>query len=182
MARRRASLWVVAALFVASCGGKTLAPATSLVDAGPDPAPPTRPTIDAAPPPKDASAPEADAAALSCRDPGCSIGEGTICCVITVPGKVVASSCGRAPCTGGPGESGQAFSCDGPEDCSNNDVCCAFRGGGSACIAAEQCAPNTDNLQVCRRQADCETQPGTTCCAPSSQEVVPIGICREACN
>jgi hypothetical protein len=97
-------------------------------------------------------------------------------------GATVGTTCGSATCNttqvccvGAGGQSscvapgscqGVSFACDGPEDCSNNDVCCysasGSGGGGATCEAANAC-----QTTACHTDADCGGQ--TPSCCPLAQ-------------
>ena len=50
-----------------------------------------------------------------------------------------------------------AVTCDGPEDCSNGNVCCSFESAaglaGTSCASLAQCA--APSRVICRQQTDC---------------------------
>jgi hypothetical protein len=66
-----------------------------------------------------------------------------------------------ATCTAADGcDQGLALACDGPEDCSNGDVCCGdigMGGGGSECLPAGDCEGGGMGSGVlCHSDADCQ--------------------------
>ena len=75
--------------------------------------------------------------------------------------------------------SGVAFGCDGPEDCTNGDVCCFGNGGGgSGGTEGSECKPaNQCQLNACHLNTDCG---GSTpmCCTVGS---TPYKVCLAQC-
>jgi hypothetical protein len=72
---------------------------------------------------------------------------------------------------------GIAFTCDGPEDCPANDVCCAGNTGG---MPGSKCEPKTDVCRAvaCHADNECPTaQP--KCCALGQQS--ELKICLAQC-
>lgn len=197
--KRSMAAFLFVALITASCGGRLLegdlgsrgagtagdAGGTGAADAqNQTPAPASS---DARAPGKDASA-FSDAAASSPGNVVCNFGatvcdakQGEQCCVLIETGKIIGASCVTGECTPGAGQFGESFACDGPEDCANGSICCAYRGGSAACAKSETCDLNSDHVQLCHTQNDCQALPGTTCC-PEPESVVPSGTCRSSCN
>lgn len=83
---------------------------------------------------------------------------------------------------------GTAAACDGPEDCSGGDVCCAQSSGSGGfsfemtCVAAAMCEGGgfTGPFELCHTMADCNTT-GDMCCPTM---IIPgvDGTCREMCG
>jgi hypothetical protein len=73
--------------------------------------------------------------------------------------------------------------CDGPEDCAEEQVCCAFLADtpspryASACRSAADCA-GEDELTTCNTSEDCPA--GQNCCA-ERMSGIRTAICRPAC-
>lgn len=203
--RRVATVFSFAALVTASCGGRLLDGGTgtngagsggdasttssggSSTSGGPDAN--GGPIVDAAPPKRDAST-SPDASLVGPGVVSCNYGKetcdgklGQVCCVLVEPGRVVGASCvtGRCGSSDGSPPISEIFACDGPEDCEGQKSCCAYRGGGSGCETSESCNLNTDHVQLCHKDSDCDVLPGTLCC-PAPGDVVPAGTCRPSCN
>lgn len=96
---------------------------------------------------------------------GCSCGGADICCVTAD----VASSSSSATCSSEATCRNLAFTCDGPEDCGSEEVCCAIMtsGGGSSCIAPSECF-GLDEHVMCRSDDDCESLEHCTPAAPGT--------------
>ncbi len=67
------------------------------------------------------------------------------------------------------GCNGAAFDCDGPEDCSNGDICCGGT-GGSACTPLGGGGCQGGDVPLCHTLDDCpKTNGGFVACCPSPQ-------------
>jgi hypothetical protein len=94
----------------------------------------------------------------TCNDPD-------VCCV-TMQGASCTQDC----------QNGLSLACDGPEDCSNGDICCGdvgMGGGGAECMAVDQCDPGWTSGVVCHADGDCPDN-GTCTDIP----MAPVRICR----
>jgi hypothetical protein len=88
----------------------------------------------------------------------CSCGGSDVCCLIydEAQDRVTSGSCmAEAQCAD------FAFACDGPEDCSDGNVCCA-RGRGAHCLPDLECH-GVETFTLCRGDADC---PDLETCTP----------------
>ncbi|MBX3128569.1 MAG: hypothetical protein KF718_17740 [Polyangiaceae bacterium] len=97
----------------------------------------------------------------------CSL-SGNFCCVRSSGSTCQASGSSCVP--------GLDVMCDGPEDCSGNQVCChsSTTGGAMACRSASQCSSSLGRSIVCgSTPAAC---PGGTTCAPLSAGS-PYNVC-----
>lgn len=201
--KRVATVFSFAVLVTASCGGRLLDGGTGTNGAGSGGDASTTgssgsstsggsgsdggPLFDATPPKRDANIPQ-DASFVGTGVVSCNYGKetcdgklGQVCCVYVEPGRVVGASCVTGACGGMDDPAGEVFACDGPEDCEGQKSCCAYRGGGSGCEASESCNLNTDHVQLCHKDSDCDVLPGTMCC-PAPGNVVPSGACLPSCN
>lgn len=95
--------------------------------------------------------------------PGCACGGSEVCCVATTAEYEITG----ASCT--PLELCRdfAFTCDGPEDCGADEVCCSqlASGGGSDCRAAIDCFGSAHRV-MCRSDEDCG---GFETCTPAER-------------
>jgi hypothetical protein len=77
---------------------------------------------------------------------------------------------------------GEAFHCDGPEDCAGAARCCYKQGSGASCTAGPDCAPGGSGGQVmCHVGDNAPCAPNGICCelgagGPSTGS--PFGACR----
>ncbi|MFO0665100.1 MAG: hypothetical protein U0174_14195 [Polyangiaceae bacterium] len=110
--------------------------------------------------------------------PACPLSEP--CCQIYESVTLIAQSC-TSFCNGAAGQSAIAYACDGPEDCTNGDICCSYRAGGSGCDRSESCDLNTDHLQLCHRDSDCAPLAGTRCCEDRNSGPGAPGSCLQNC-
>jgi hypothetical protein len=121
-------------------------------------------TSDADPSAPDAVPVEPDAAVgIGCGGALCT---GTqICCSAIVLGMVTQSCTEPAECQG------QASSCDGPEDCGDNQICCESSGSGAAC----QDQGLFCQFELCHTASDC-SDPGQICCAVQGRSACTSGV------
>ena len=123
---------------------------------------------------------------VGCGNMTCAVGQD--CCVTVGSGGTIASTCINS---GGACAGGAVLSCDGPEDCSSSQFCCAmitfsgglnpdagaimFGGGNASCMATCDFATNYPNTpthvttRLCHFAADCAGlsafgQPLNQCC------------------
>ena len=98
------------------------------------------------------------------------------CCIMTMGGSAMAS-CIPADemCMGIPAD------CDGPEDCSGTDICCAMlslAGSSTSCIDASMCTGFT-SFELCHAASDCTTS-GDMCC-PFMGMGFSAAVCSPTC-
>jgi hypothetical protein len=85
-----------------------------------------------------------------------------------------------SPAGAGPGCYG-TLTCDGPEDCGQDEQCSVMKAVGvywsSACVPKVPCV-----LPACHTAADCAS--GESCCAPQSLKVSyqKFGVCKSTCQ
>lgn len=70
---------------------------------------------------------------------------------------------------------GFRVSCDGPEDCSGSQVCCARTAPDAEATCVDVCEPDEE---ICHTTADCPT--GETCCPDPAFAIE--GFCRTSCS
>jgi hypothetical protein len=109
----------------------------------------------------DAGAADDQSLVVSCGEDTCPR-ESQVCCFTGYPGLTTtctaSDSCGEL-----------VAACDGPEDCSDGDICCGDQ-SGAACKKASECTGFTA-AQLCHTSADC---PETNNCHDSDFVAWPI--------
>jgi len=118
----------------------------------------------------DAAAPDGGTAGVACGMMTC--GTGMDCCV-TFANQMASYAC----ITSGGQCQGLSQACDGPEDCTNSDRCCASFGGGGGGGITCQPASGTCGRELCHTPADCSTA-GAMCC-PS--QFLSYSFCAATC-
>ncbi|MEZ4219333.1 MAG: hypothetical protein R3B13_00300 [Polyangiaceae bacterium] len=108
--------------------------------------------------------------------PGCACAAGEVCCA-----DQQGQTLGNARCTALSACPSYAFTCDGPEDCPSDQVCCVYGSpttGGSECRAAKDCFFSNQEAIMCRSESDCtgldSCQPGE----PGSYFENVVASCR----
>ena len=99
---------------------------------------------------------------VACGDVDCTIAD-SLCCV-DVQGNFTCDAVDAC----GQGSAPQA--CDGPEDCSNGQQCCAGFPAGASCKAG--CG--NFELEICHTDADCGA---SGACAPCSPPGTTVNAC-----
>lgn len=171
---RRATRWTwwlsVSFSLLLACGDSSSQPPGSQADAtvnNPADSGTSAPADASSTPAADAStSPMIDAAtstgmagSVVCADSTCDLTTGNVCCI-----SISGSQCTPA------GDCGGGFSapqhCDGPEDCSGGEACCAVFsfGGDVGSFCRTTCDTNSEGneAELCHTTADC-TDPGELC-------------------
>jgi hypothetical protein len=118
-----------------------------------------------------------------------------VCC--TNPGPPIAFSCTDKTSCAAPDQ----ISCDGPDDCSNGDVCCGVDvpdGSGSfpncgatsigaTCMPAASCkttvqqnCTKTSKVQLCHTPADCNIEPANDQCCTFGTDAASLTFCIDS--
>jgi len=69
-----------------------------------------------------------------------------------------------------------SFACDGPEDCTGDNICCGSGADGTICATAADCGAGDGDV-ICHTADDCP-EAGQECCMPPQADV---GTCRNHC-
>jgi len=95
------------------------------------------------------------------------------CCLPSSPTAADVGACSEAASC-----AGLLFACDGPEDCSSDEVCCG-KGQGSQCTTETDCF-GIDAYVLCHEDAHCESKVGKTCGPgdPESFWNTRLGVCQ----